>query len=238
MSIAIDVIERLGTEQIRCDSECQGVECRKQKDGYYPRAFFLDPGSRASEVEVAIVGKNPGHSTLCERQFYQVMAEQHEDRRATYRDCTMLWNYLSRHHPYYQKPKQLLEKLALTRAGGILWGEVVLCESKGQRIPGNTVRDCSKHLEKILNKERLLPDGKHIFCLGDNAYDYVTKILGHNNRWKVVRVYHPTGRYSAPKFAWYRSHIERFKQQLVEWNKNETHYAHKFPPPGICRSFS
>jgi hypothetical protein len=83
MSTAVDAIERLGTEQIRCDSECQEVECLRQKDGYYPRAFFLDPESKASEVEVSIVGKNPGKSKSRERQFYKIMAEQHEDRRAT-----------------------------------------------------------------------------------------------------------------------------------------------------------
>jgi hypothetical protein len=43
-------------------------------DGYYPRAFFLNPRD-VPEVEVAIVGKNPGYSSPLEREFYKVLGE-------------------------------------------------------------------------------------------------------------------------------------------------------------------
>lgn len=39
-----------------------------------------------------------------------------------------------------------------------------------------------------------MPPGKHIVCLGKEAFQSVKELVGQHNRWKVIRVDHPTGR--------------------------------------------
>lgn len=94
MSKVIDPIERIGTRIISCDKHCQGVLC-SQIDGDYPRAFFLDPRG-SPEVEVLIVGKNPGRATPLEKEFYKVLGEKNEDKKATYKDCETVWRAIAR----------------------------------------------------------------------------------------------------------------------------------------------
>lgn len=190
----ISPVERIGTRIISCDRDCQGVVCR-QSDGYYPRAFFLDPVD-SPKVEVAIVGKNPGRSSPLEREFYKVLGEKHQDKKATYEDCQTVWRAIARANQYFLRPKHLIKELGLDE-NGLLWAEAVFCEKspKVRKIPRQTFEDCRElFLREII--ENLVPAGKHVVCLGREAFQSVQELVGERNRWKVVGVHHPTGRSS------------------------------------------
>jgi len=191
MSRVDNVVERLGTEIVNCKRKCDGVRC-DQSSGYYPRNFFLDPGD-SFEVEACVVGRNPGSSSGLERELYKCLAERREDANATYKDCVRVWNSLIEIE-YFRRPRHLLKELGLaTDRTGFLWTEVVFCESETQRIPAETLLNCRQFLERILFDEKLVPEGRPILCLGNDAFENVRELVGKRNRWKVIRVYHPTG---------------------------------------------
>ncbi|MCK4243398.1 hypothetical protein KAX03_00810 [Candidatus Bathyarchaeota archaeon] len=184
-----DRIEDLGNRIVRCRERCEGVK-NKQDEGYYPRVFFLDPED-ASQVELVIVGKNPGKSTRLERKFYLTLAERNPDRIATFKDCQRVWRSIADEHNYFLKPRHLLKELGLN-LNGLLWAEVAFCEKSDSvgKVPEKTFRKCSNcFLTEIL---KLLSDRKYVVCLGEKAFQYV-KNLPNSNRLKVIRVHHPTG---------------------------------------------
>ena len=184
-----DLIDRIGTEIIRCDEKCEGVICDQVK-GYYPRVFFLYPNN-SCEVNVVIVGKNPGSSPPLEREFYKALAEHRQDKIATYKDCLRVWNACTQIE-YFQRPLHLLKELGLPQTG-ILWAEVVFCESKSKRIPRAVLNRCrERFLGRILNIE-ILAKGKHVLCLGKVALENVRELTDKMKMWKIVGVYHPTG---------------------------------------------
>jgi hypothetical protein len=194
MSKVIDPIERIGTRIISCDRQCHGIVCR-QSDGYYPRAFFLDPRD-SPEVQVLIVGKNPGCATPLEKEFYKVLGEKNEDKKATYKDCETVWRAIARVHQYFLRPRHLVEELGLDEKG-LLWAEAVFCERSPttRGIPVQTLENCrERFLREII--ETLVPAGKHIVCLGGEAFKSLKEVVGQHNRWKVIGVHHPTGRSS------------------------------------------
>jgi len=182
------IIEDLGTKIIQCREKCEGIN-NNQKEGYYPRAFFLDQEDDP-QVEILIVGENPGNSNCLEREFYKTLAERNEDKIATFKDCQRVWRSIAKQHDYYQRPKHLLKELGLS-LNGILWAEVVFCEKSPSsgKLP-ETFKTCSDRFLKEIVK--LLPERKYLVCLGMTALKYVIK-LTNSNQWKVIGVYHPTG---------------------------------------------
>jgi uracil-DNA glycosylase len=207
-SNATDLIERIGTRIVRCNRQCDGIECR-QKEGYYPRLFFLEP-SNSPEVKVLIVGENPGHSSLLEREFYKALGEQHHNKLATYKECQTVWRAIAYEHPYYERPRDLIKKLGLGEKG-LLWAEAVFCEMSGAalRIPVQTFENCREQfLREVI--ETLVPWGKHIVCLGGKAFKSVKEVVGQDNHWKVIGVHHPTGRSS------YANYFAKQGKNLVE----------------------
>jgi uracil-DNA glycosylase len=199
LSKVTNVIEQIGTRIVSCNKQCDGIECR-QKEGYYPRLFFLEPNN-SPEVEILIVGENPGSSSRLEREFYKVLGEQHQNKLATYEDCQIVWRAIAHEHPYYQRPKDLVKKLGLGEKG-LLWAETVFCEKsrKTRGIPEQTLNSCREQfLRQII--ETVVPPGKHIICLGREAYGSVEKLVDHQRtRWKVIGVHHPTGRSGFPNY--------------------------------------
>jgi uracil-DNA glycosylase len=104
----------------------------------------------------------------------------------------------------------LVEELGLDEKG-LLWAEAVFCErsptTKG--IPKQTFRDCrERFLREII--EVLVPPGKHIVCLGDEAFQSVEELVERHNRWKVIGVHHPTGR---SRFA---NYFAREREKLTD----------------------
>jgi len=185
----VRTIEELATRIIQCGEKCEGIE-NNQKEGYYPRAFFLDPES-TPQIDVAIIGENPGNSSCLEREFYLALAERDASEFATFEDCWRVWKSIAKQHDYYQRPKHLLKELGLSLKG-ILWAEVVFCEKSPsiKRIPGKTFEKCfSRFLTEVA---KLLLETKYVVCLGTTAFQYV-KNLPHSDQWKMISVYHPTG---------------------------------------------
>jgi len=235
MSKVIDSVEQTGKRIISCDKHCQGVLC-SQIDGDYPRAFFLDP-SDSPEVEVLIVGKNPGRATPLEKEFYKVLGEKNEDKKATYRDCETVLRAIARSHEYFLRPRHLLKELELDEKG-LLWAEAVFCEKslKTQRVPTQTFKDCREQfLRGII--ENLVPAGKHIVCLGKDAYKNVKELVGQDKRWKVIGINHPTGsRTFANYFASERKRLidrplkDRVKEDFRKL-EDQTSYFRWFKPP-------
>jgi len=186
-----NAIKVLGTDIVNCRERCDGIN-NDQSEGYYPRAFFLDPQD-ASEVEIAIFGMNPGESPCLEREFYKALAERHESGMATYEDCVRVWNSLLEIE-YFARPKHLLGELGLPQKG-LLWAEVVFCESIDRGIPRTTCEHCKERfLTGILSKQ-LIHEGKHIFCLGNYAFRNVSELAQRlGNRWRIVGCHHPGSR--------------------------------------------
>jgi uracil-DNA glycosylase len=208
MRLSEDPIERIGTRIVSCDRRCPGIECR-QSDGYYPRAFFLDP-SNSPDVKVLIVGENPGRSSPLEREFYKVLGGQHHNKLATYEDCQIVWRAIADAHPYFQRPRYLVKELGLGE-NGLLWAEAVFCEKsrKARDVPEQTLNDCrERFLRQII--ETVVPPGKHIVCLGREAYGSVEKLLDRCNKWKVIGVRHPTGR------SGFANYFVREKKRLTD----------------------
>lgn len=193
---ALEFIEKLGNEIIQCDMKCRGVE-NNQSDGYYPRLFYLDPET-ASEIEILVVGENPGNSTLLEREFYKTLAERNNVRITTFKDCQRVWRTIIKEHDYYRRPKHLLKQLGLNPKG-ILFAEVAFCEKidPTKSIPKETFKHCcNRFLSKII---ALVPEQKYILCLGAKAFKYTIELPGRSER-KLIVAYHPTGSW---KFANY-----------------------------------
>jgi hypothetical protein len=191
MSSIGNAIKTLGTEIVNCRERCDGIK-NDQSTGYYPRVFFLDPDD-VSEVEVAIVGKNPGESSYLERQFYKALAERHENGVATYEDCVRVWNSLLEIE-YFTRPKHLLKELGLPQKG-LLWAEVVFCESDRREIPRRTCERCREHFLRRLLSEQLIHEEKYILCLGNYAFEKVTELAESlGNRWRIVGCHHPGSR--------------------------------------------
>lgn len=251
MSKVIAAIERLGSDIVKCNRVCQGVK-RDQDQGYYPRAFFLDPDD-SSEVEVAVVGRNPGFSTALEREFYRSLARQYENKRATYTDCAIVWQAIAHDHQYFLRPRHFLKELGLaTDTTGFLWAEAVFCESAPRvveggspsvRIPKATFEECSKFLQRMLFDDGLVPKGRPVLCLGNEALQDVRGLVGDQNLWKVIQIHHPTG---SRTFANYftkkakRRLIDRpIKRHLMEDFQmrvgEDQRYICKFEPSGIKR---
>jgi hypothetical protein len=185
----IEIIEKLGTDIIQCNEKCEGVE-NNQKEGYYPRALFLEP-KNATQVEVLLIGENPGNSSCLEREFYKVLAEKKDSELASFKDCQRIWRSIAKEHDYYQRPKHLLKELGLN-FNGILWAEIVFCEKSRSTIPKKTFKKCSSRF--LTRITQLLSEGKYVVCLGNTAFQYVRN-LPQSNQWKVINVYHPTGSY-------------------------------------------
>jgi hypothetical protein len=230
-----DVVEQIGRRIVGCDKDCKGVLC-DQISGDYPRAFFLDR-SDSPEVEVLIVGKNPGRATPLEKEFYKVLREKNNDKRATYEDCETVWRAIARANQYFQRPKHLVKELGLNE-NCLLWAEAVFCEKspKMQKITKQTFEDCREQfLREIV--ETLVPAGKHIVCLGVEAFQSVKELVGQDNRWKIIGVHHPTGRSNfANYFAKERAKLvdrplkDRVKEDFRKLEEQTT-YLRWFPPP-------
>lgn len=232
-------IEELGTEITLCRETCEGVK-RLQGEGYYPRVFFLEPEG-SPRVNVVIVGENPGNCGRLEREFYKALAERREDKIATFEDCQRVWRSIAEHE-YFQRPKHLLKELFGKEVNGILWAEVAFCEKfdPAKKIPKETFEKCSdRFLVKILE---LLPGGGHVLCLGRTAFKYAKRLQKQNqweDRWKVIRTYHPTG---ARAFANYfeegkgKKVIERrlqedIKTKFRKLESSQKSYMWKLKPP-------
>jgi len=184
-----EVIEKLGNEIVQCKAKCKGIE-NNQRDGYYPRIFFLDP-ENASEIEVLVVGENPGNSAFLEREFYKVLSERNRAKVAMFKDCRRVWRTIVKEHDYYLRPKHLLKQLGLNPKG-TLFAEVVFCEKSHStgRIPNKTFEKCcNRFLRKIV---KLVPEKKYILCLGTNAFVY-TRNMPESAHKKLIAAYHPTG---------------------------------------------
>jgi uracil-DNA glycosylase len=230
-----DQVEQIGSRIISCDKHCQGVLC-SQIDGDYPRAFFLDPRG-SPEVEVLIVGKNPGQASPLEKEFYKVLGEKNDDNRASYVDCETVWRAIARVHQYFLRPKHLVDQLGLDEKG-LLWAEAVFCEKSSTTlgIPAQTFENCrERYLQEII--ETLVPAGKHIVCLGGEAFMSVKRAVGQHNRWKVIGVHHPTGRSSFAKYFAKegkkladRPLKRRVREDFLKLEKQSI-YVHWFKPP-------
>jgi len=184
-----EIIEDLGNRIIRCQEKCDGVENNQEK-GYYPRAFFLEP-ENANQVQVAVIGENPGNSSCLEREFYKALAERNDSGHATFGDCQRVWRSIAEQHDYYKRSRHLLQELGLD-LNGLLWTEIVFCEKSlsARRIPRETYDTCvSRFLKEIV---KLVPKRKHVVCLGKSAFEYV-RTLSERDIWKVIGVDHPTG---------------------------------------------
>jgi uracil-DNA glycosylase len=195
----IEIVEDLGTEIIKCRKKCKGVK-RCQDKGYYPQPFFLD-SEDTTQIDVLIVGENPGNSSCIERAFYKTLVERSEGKLLTFKDCQMVWRSIAQEHKYYQLPKHLLRELGLDDKR-VLWAELVACEklkptkeSKPvKQIPPTTFENCKKRsfmqlLEKL---GKWLPPKTYVLCLGKIAFQQVSKLQEYNH-WKIIGVYHPTG---------------------------------------------
>ena len=210
-----ETVENLGNKIIRCREKCTGVR-NDQENGYYPRAFFLEPGD-AQEIKVAIIGKNPGNATCLEREFYKAMAERNADNIATYKDCLRIWRSISEDAAYFRRPRHLLKEIGL-EASGILWAEIVFCE-KSNPIPKETFRKCRlRYLEKIAG---LLQKGTYVICLGGRAYEHI-KGLPESDMWKIIGIYHPTG---SRVFA---NYFEKEKGKKVTERKLKKEFCEEF----------
>lgn len=213
-------IENLGNEIIRCkETKCKGIR-RIQEQGIYPRAFFLEPRN-AYPLEMAIIGRNPGKPEPGEPEKYIAAAKQRGGKYASYKDCQQIWEEISKKNPYFKKTRKLLQGLGLSM-NGILWSEAVFCEGS---VSDPTFDICSeKFLRRII---RLVPEEKYLICLSEDAYDCVGKLLSHNNRHKVIRVYHPRN----PLFWKYleeadsqKPKLEKIRKELAELNSTQKSY--------------
>ena len=224
-------VEEFGEEIVRCSKECNGVR-NERAEGYYPRAFFLFPES-TPPVNALIIGENPGHANLLEREFYKALAERNPDKTATWKDCERVWKSIAAEHKYYQWPLHLLEELRLG-LNGVLWAELAFCESDPKKgAIDEAFKSCSDHfLPKIA---RLLPNRKYVFCLGEKTSTYVRK-LPDFHRWKVIHLYHPTKRSEAGKFASYfekegkkKVTERRLKERILkQFEKRESNYIESY----------
>lgn len=189
-------IDMIGEKLIRCpETKCEGIVSPNKKKGNYPRAFFLFPDDN-SPMELAIVGMNPGKPQDGEEQCYIDLGKQNKDGWATYKQCKAVWRGYAKKIDYYTKPRESFLKQLMGPRGnslnGILYTEVVFCGKLHNyaKIPEPTFELCSgRWLRPKIAK--LLSKCGHIFCLGNDAFDHVTK-LPESNQWKVLRLYHPT----------------------------------------------
>lgn len=190
---------------------------RRREEGTRERLLsksFLPRTKDASNIEVAVVGKNPGYSTFLERTFYRYLAG--ENRKCTFKDCQIVWRSIAADHDYYERPRNLLRKLGVNLSG-VLWAEAVFCEkdksSSKRNFPPETFEKCSQNFLKYIIQ--LVPEGKYIVCLGQEAFEWVGKIESSmNNPHKVISVYHPTGNY--PRFSKY---FEKYEGNGFELKK-------------------
>ena len=198
---------------------CEGIN-RCQEQGIYPRTFFLEPRN-AYSVEAAIIGRNPGKPERGEPEKYLAAAKQRGSKYASYKDCQQIWEDISSKNPYFEKTRKLLQGLG-TGVNGILWSEAVFCEGP---VNDPTFDVCSeKFLKRII---RLVPEEKYLICLSEDAYYCVEKLLSHNNRHKVIGVYHPRN----PLFWKYleeadnqKPKLEKIQNELAELNSTQKYY--------------
>jgi hypothetical protein len=178
-------LSKLGHDLVTCNRACAGIVCDRTT-GQVPRSLYLEIHRRLDRDGAAVVGLNPGRSTVVERQFYL-------DRGCTY-DSVVSWYTESGtrqglNHPYYRRLRNLVDDLGLE--GPILWTELAKCESEADTVdppPLQTFRTCTgAFLEREL---ALIPPDWPLFAVGREAYRGLADRFPTRT---VIGVPHPTG---------------------------------------------
>lgn len=238
-----EIIEDLGTEIVGCKEQCQGVECN-QDEGYYPRVFFLYPDDN-SPMDLAVIGSNPGNAPPKELWLYRALGEGKKDGLTTYKDLREVWRKFPGaqegtvfFRSYYSRLKDFLKPLeseGVISLDGILYSEVVFCESDSD-IPPDTVTRCTGKFLKKKEMLELLSECRHVVCAGiEGAFEHVNR-LPESDQWKVIGVYHPSG------FGWinfvkyFVKGTRKLKKRIIEdlraWEATQKPYQVKVTPNG------
>jgi hypothetical protein len=183
-----------------CPDIKRGVVTNDVADGIPPRGLFIRPSSaRLEEVDVIILGLNPGRADDNEKRLLRDAANRIPDQlfRVVHAEtiCQMhRWRY-------WQHMDDLLRHLGLpTQSTVVLAAELVFCECvrpsirKGKlwkpRVGARAIRFCTtRYLHSLLEQ---VPATAVILCVGARARDWV-RHSRWNDKFRWAWVKHITG---------------------------------------------
>ncbi|MFH1824228.1 MAG: uracil-DNA glycosylase family protein [Candidatus Firestonebacteria bacterium] len=181
-------IEKMGSELVKCDLNCEGV-ISDPRMGILPRCLFFEDNKGKNGV--IVVGLNPGHSdTDKEQRKYYIK------NKCSYESTVKYWE--EKNWGYFKKIREFIEIMNFN--GPIIWTELVKCEclekETFEKIPLQTIRTC---IDKFLRKEiKKCPDNYIIIAVGKEAFKFCS--LSFPKKF-VIGVPHSSGSYSSRLFT-------------------------------------
>lgn len=210
----------LGSKIIQCsEKKCDGVVNRKEM-GIIPRVIILSTldgeVSKEGKAKLGVFGINPGPNLPFENLYYKEIISKFEEKCAFFEiHNTWVSEFIKNYHrnilycKYFTNTIHFIHEVSdcftLNREDLILFGEIVYCQSEGEKSPPiNTKLKC---IEKFLNRVLEFITGDIILCLGKESYEIMKKIKegGKLNgkkfpdiakklrNKKILGIYHPSG---------------------------------------------
>ena len=172
----------------RYHDQCPGVQQRSVVNeparGIIPRGMIVNPpDSPLDEIELVVLGQNPGQSNSFKRHLYMCL-QRNESSEALYEETNQALIDSFPELPYWRNITSLLGALwPQGDAKRMLALEVAYCENAhGITDPGKATLDycSSRHLERHLE---MLRDGTFVLCVGGVAGAW----FGHYGRRQKFR---------------------------------------------------
>jgi uracil DNA glycosylase superfamily protein len=190
-----DII-KLYTEVVSCPLQCKGVTNDRER-GIIPRSFFTQ--SSAKQVEILVVGKNPGQAPEWEQAIYQGLSPNDtvsahlklvsdlfsKQRSVGTAFHSNLIRRVSGILGMANSAEEVLPLIALTA--------LVKCqssESSQDNLLNETIQSC---VSRYLMREIELFRPVYLLALGNEVYNYLTSpVLKNMHGLKVGKLYHPS----------------------------------------------
>ena len=225
MSTPKQKIQTLYSEVTQCPLACAGIR-NDQKNGVIPRSFYIRSAPR--NIEVLIVGKNPGHAPAWESEIVaatnprdraqrhlELVAELFEGKRSV--GTSFHANLIRRVAGILGVEstfKAVFSKSALTT--------LVKCESIGDKtksLPAATRNTCAYRY--LLNEIEILRP-IYLIALGGEAYNYLTsRKFAAEHGLPVGNLYHPSwSNMPGGEDTYLRTEIPKLRTQYLRAKKS------------------
>lgn len=192
----------------RCPGILQGRLVNDPVNGVPPRGLFVRPcTARLEQVEVVVLGLNPGRADPPEQSILRKAAEKHRDRLYRYIHTETVIQM--KRWKYWQRMDTVLRQLGYEPGlNVVLAAEIVFCEcapppppppgqrkKKRVRVGRRAINFCSDlYVDKLLPH---LPHGTPVICVGGDARDWIRRSRW-NEHFHWAWMDHITGAFGDP----------------------------------------